>query len=43
VAAIEEMVSMISTLRGFEADQKSILVQDETLGRAINELGRVRS
>ena len=43
VAAIVEMVNMITTLRGFEADQKSILVQDETLGRAINELGRVRS
>jgi flagellar basal-body rod protein FlgF len=43
VATIDEMVNMITTLRGFEADQKSILVQDETLGKAVNELGRLRS
>ncbi|MEW5701250.1 MAG: flagellar basal-body rod protein FlgF [Candidatus Zixiibacteriota bacterium] len=43
VAPVDEMVNMIDIVRGFEAVQKSILVQDESLGRAINELGRVRS
>lgn len=41
VSTIEEMVDMITTLRYFETDQKAIQMQDETLGKAVNELGRV--
>lgn len=41
VSTIEEMVDMISTYRFFETGQKAILMQDETLGKAVNELGRV--
>jgi flagellar basal-body rod protein FlgF len=41
VSTIEEMVDMITTYRFFETDQKAIQMQDETLGKAVNELGRV--
>jgi flagellar basal-body rod protein FlgG len=42
VSTIEEMVDMIATMRIYETDQKAIQIQDDTLGRAINELGRTR-
>ncbi len=41
VSTIEEMVDMITTYRYFESGQKAIQMQDETLGKAVNELGRV--
>jgi len=41
VRPIEEMVKMITILREFEADQRAIQYQDETLRRAVNDLGRV--
>jgi flagellar basal-body rod protein FlgG len=41
VSTIEEMVDMITTFRHFETGQKAIQMQDETLGKAVNELGRV--
>lgn len=41
VSTIEEMVDMITTFRYFETDQKAIQAQDETLSKAVNELGRV--
>jgi flagellar basal-body rod protein FlgF len=40
VKVIEEMVDMISVMRAYEANQKSIQMQDETLSKAINEVGR---
>lgn len=42
VNTIEELVDMIATMRIYETDQKSIQIQDDTLGRAVSELGRVR-
>jgi flagellar basal-body rod protein FlgF len=38
---INEMVTMIELYRQFEADQKAIRTQDDTLGKAINDVGRV--
>jgi flagellar basal body rod protein FlgG len=35
------MVDMISAYRNFEADQKAETSQDETLQKAINDVGRV--
>ncbi|MBK8872053.1 MAG: flagellar basal-body rod protein FlgF [Elusimicrobia bacterium] len=40
VNSVQEMADMISTLRLFEANQRSIKYQDEALGKAISELGR---
>ncbi|HUU47026.1 MAG TPA: flagellar basal-body rod protein FlgF [Acidobacteriota bacterium] len=42
VNTIEELVDMIATMRIYETDQKSIQIQDDTLGRAVSDLGRVR-
>jgi flagellar basal-body rod protein FlgG len=42
VSTIEEMVSMITTFRFYEADQRAVQMQDGALGRVVNELGRVR-
>jgi flagellar basal-body rod protein FlgG len=41
VSVIRSMVDMISTYRIYEADQKAMIAQDETLGRAVNDVGRV--
>jgi flagellar basal-body rod protein FlgF len=41
VNTIQNMVSMISTYRNFEADQKALYAQDETLDRAVNQVGKV--
>jgi flagellar basal-body rod protein FlgF len=38
---VEEMVQMITVTRAYEANQKAIQMQDESLGKAINEVGRV--
>lgn len=40
VNVIEVMVDMLSSFRAFEAGQKAIQSQDETLDKAINDLGR---
>jgi len=42
VNTIEELINMISMMRIYESDQRAVAIQDETLGRAINDLGRVR-
>ena len=42
VSTIEEMVSMITTFRFYEADQRAVQMQDGALGRVVNELGRVK-
>lgn len=39
--ALEEMVTMISVLRAYESNQKLIQIQDSTLEKAVNEVGRV--
>lgn len=41
VNAIQEMVTMISTTQNFESGQKSIIMQDQTLDRAVNDVGRI--
>lgn len=41
VRVVEEMVRMISLSRSYESDQKAIQYQDEALGKAVNEVGRV--
>ncbi len=42
VDPLREMVSMIYVFRLFEADAKALKSQDETLGRAVNEVAQVR-
>lgn len=41
VNPIRAMVEMIAVQRSYESSQKMILAQDETLGKAVNDLGRV--
>ncbi|TCK93367.1 flagellar basal-body rod protein FlgG [Natranaerovirga hydrolytica] len=41
VNAIREMVDMISVMRTYESNQKVIQTQDETLGKVVNEVGRI--
>ena len=40
VNIIKEMTEMIRVVRLYEAGQKAIQAQDETLGKAVNEIGR---
>lgn len=42
VQTVEAMVNMITLERTYESGQKSIQYQDETLNKAVNDLGRVR-
>jgi len=37
-----EMVNMMEITRNFESDQKIIQAIDETLGKAVNEVGTVK-
>ena len=41
VDMVRNMVQMISSYRTFEADQKALHAQDETLEKAVNQIGRV--
>ena len=41
VNAVEEMVRMMTVFRHFEADQKTMQTQNDILGKAVNEIGRV--
>lgn len=41
VSVADEMVKMIQTSREFEANQKALQTVNETLDKAVNELGRV--
>ena len=41
VNVVTEMVRMISVMRSYEANQKTIQMQDSTLNKVINEVGRV--
>lgn len=38
--SVREMVGMITALRQYEANQKALSSQDETLGKAVNEIAR---
>jgi flagellar basal-body rod protein FlgG len=42
VNVINEMVNMMTVMRSFESNQKVIQALDETLGKAVNEVGTVR-
>lgn len=39
---VNEMVNMMTTMRNFESNQKVVQAMDETLGKAVNEVGAVR-
>ena len=41
VDMIRNMVQMISSYRTFEADQRALLAQDETLEKSVNQVGKV--
>ena len=41
VNTVSEMVALIENMREFEADQKVIRALDDTLGGAVNQVGRV--
>ncbi len=41
VNVIEVMVDMLTSFRAYEAGQRAIRAQDETLDKAVNDLGRV--
>lgn len=41
VSPMAEMVRMIANYRAYEAEQRALLAQDETLKKAVNEVGRV--
>jgi flagellar basal-body rod protein FlgG len=40
VSVVTEMVRMISVMRSYEANQKTIQMQDQSLSKAIDEVGR---
>ncbi|MBD8046453.1 flagellar hook-basal body complex protein [Clostridium faecium] len=42
VEVIEEMSDMMAVMRNFESDIKVLKTLDETLGKAVNEIGKVR-
>ena len=42
VNVVSEMVDMITVMRAYEADQKILQAQDETLQKAVTEVGAVR-
>ena len=41
VNTVNEMVALIENMRNFEADQKAIRALDDTLDKAVNQIGRV--
>ena len=41
VNVVREMVDMITATRTYEANQKAIQTHDETLGKAVNEVGKI--
>ena len=42
VNVISQMVEMMNTMRTFETNQKVVQAMDQTLGKAVNEVGTVR-
>ncbi len=43
VSPVREMVAMIRTFRAYESNQRLITQQDESFGRAVNDVGRLPS
>jgi len=41
VNPIQEIVAMIAHLRGFESAQRAVQLQDSTLNKAVNEIGKI--
>jgi flagellar basal-body rod protein FlgG len=41
VNVIAEMVNMISGYRAYEVNAKSVQAQDEMLGKAVNDVGKL--
>lgn len=41
INTVEEMVQIISVMRAYEANQKVVKAYDETLGKLVNEVGKV--
>lgn len=41
VQPVKEMVELISVMRAYEANQRLIRAQDEVLGKAVTEIGRI--
>jgi flagellar basal-body rod protein FlgG len=41
VNVVQEMVEMIAALRAYQANQRAIRSEDEMLGKAVNEVGRI--
>jgi flagellar basal-body rod protein FlgG len=41
VSSVREMVDLITTMRSFEASQKASQALDQTLGKAVNEIGKL--
>ena len=42
VSVVKNMVEMISAYRNYEADQRALLAQDQTLDKAVNMVGKVQ-
>lgn len=40
VNPVEEMVNMITTMRNYESNQKLVQIHDQTLGKAVNDIGK---
>jgi flagellar basal-body rod protein FlgF len=41
VNSVKEMVDLISTMRSFEAGQKAVQAEDDSLGKAVNDVARI--
>ena len=41
VSPVLEMVNLIHTFRAYEANQRMITLQDQIMGRTVNDVGRV--
>ena len=41
VQVVREMVDLIAAMRNYETQAKLIQIQDETLNKAVNEVGRL--
>ncbi len=42
VNTVESMVKMIASFRNYEADERALQASDQTLNKAVNEVGRIR-
>jgi flagellar basal-body rod protein FlgF len=41
VNSVKEMVDLITTMRSFEASQKAVQAEDDSLGKAVNDVARI--